>query len=376
MSNSPHSSHVEGFALGRLIEPISFELRSAGPKAGEYDPTPRYPDGTPITKGFATGTNRGRPKGTVLGIGHTAETKAQIVARYRAGEGLQVLAAAYSTTAQRVREIVIQAGLTIRPFGQQKKTDAQRSDDMALTKEQVQDLYTLADRGKPAAEIAETFGISVSGVYYQLKKRAATTPVQAESPEEPGLDVIVEASPKRQIPPKRDDVTEEMVRGWVVANKRDGVSPHSLAQGRDFSSGLVLGRIRSYISKHPNYREELGIATPPANEGQMDEPELALTAPEPPPTDDDVLAMARERTRDLHRKAQTVVAVRELPETPMFARKQYSPPQVTAFGELFKVGMVNAMPVAQMVGKLVEELNGIPGVKASFSFSYQMSVGA
>ena len=100
------SKPVEGFATGRLqSEARSFVMASAGPQAGQFDPTPRYPDGTPVVKGFSTGTKRGRP-GDKIGVGHAPETKAEMVRRYQAGEGLNPLAAAYSTTAMRVREIL------------------------------------------------------------------------------------------------------------------------------------------------------------------------------------------------------------------------------------------------------------------------------
>ena len=71
------SKPVEGFATGRLqSEARSFVMASAGPQAGQFDPTARYPDGTPVVEGFSTGTKRGRAGGR-MGVGHAPETKAE-----------------------------------------------------------------------------------------------------------------------------------------------------------------------------------------------------------------------------------------------------------------------------------------------------------
>lgn len=191
------------------------------------------------------------------------------------------------------------------------------------------------------------------------------------------------------------EINEEQVKAWVIATKRDGISWASLSRASGFSAPLIKGRVARFLETNPGFLETLVAAAPPADD-QMDDPELVVTAAVEAPVVDEVAPLAaapepvadlpstevavqqelaRRRARDLHQKAQMVVAAQELPSpAPVLARKQYSPPRVTAFGELFKVGTVNAMPVAQMVGKLVKELNSIPGVTASFDFSYRMSV--
>ena len=313
MTNLPRvPQHVEGFAQGRLIGPVSFELRSAGPKAGEFDPTPRYPDGTPIKRGFSTGTNRGRPrKGTGLGIGHTKEAKAQMVERYKSGEGLQTLAAAYSTTVQRVREIVIQAGATIRPF-QQKKTNEQRSDDMTrkLDKNAVRELLLMHSEGKPLAEIATRFGVSKETVSYHVARR----------------DRGLKSNP---------------------APRKKGVA----------------------FVDPPEDVPMTTVSAPPSP--AMDDPTPDAAAPEPSPV---VVELARGRARELHASAgdSRVIAVQELP-SPLLARKQYSVPRILESGSMIDVA--NPHAAAKLVEGLVARLNEVPGVQAYFEWRAEGRTG-
>lgn len=115
---------------------------------------------------------------------------------------------------------------------------------------------------------------------------------------------------------------------------------------------------------------------PPASDEQMDDPELVVAAaPEPPPADEDVAAVARQRARELHRKAQgahMVVAVQELPVSPVLARKQYSAPRILESGAMF---VNNPHAAAKLVENLVAELNQVPGVQAYFEWRSQGSVG-
>ena len=200
--NDATNMRVEGFALGRVLpEAFRFELRSAGPQEGQYDPRPRYADGTLVNGGFATKSNRGRPKGTGLGIGHSAEAKAEMVQRYKAGEGLHPLAAAFSTTARRVREIVIQAGVEIRQAGYCRKGKEQRSDDVKLTKDDIREMVRLRDEGQSYKESGKTFGVGQTTVSYHvgkaergLKHDPKPRPVVATAPEPPHLvDLVAEA---------------------------------------------------------------------------------------------------------------------------------------------------------------------------------------
>lgn len=315
---------LEGFALGRLTRPLTFEINSAGPQAGQYDPTPRYPDGTPIEKGFSTGSGRGRKPGGTVGVGHSADAKAQMIERYKAGEGLQVLAAAYSTNVTRVREILIQAGVTIRPFGGQKN-DEQRSNDMPrvareLSAEDKQVICRRYVQGKSVKDLARQYHIAQPRIREVLAQGGVETRKR-------GFSVPVAISPEPPADDQMDD-PELMVAAAVEAPVVDEVAP-------------------------------------------------LAAAPEPPPSDEDVAAVARQRARELHSQAQMVIAAQKLPSPAphVFSRKQYQPSRGAAFGNLFQVSAANAMPIAQAVGKLVKELNGIPGVTASFSFSYQMVVG-
>lgn len=301
--NDATTMRVEGFAQGRLIVPVVFELRSAGPQDGQYDPRPRYPDGTLVGAGFKTGTNRGRPKGTGtgLGIGHSAEAKAEMVERYKAGEGLHPLAAAYSTTTQRVREIVIQAGVEIRQAGYCRKEtkDEQRSDDMGkvidIQPEQIRQIHERYMAGESLIACVAGQGLSVStainrfnglGLKYPRPKVAVTglPPRLARNTEPPHLvDLVAEA------------------------------------------------------------------ATGPGDEA-MDDP-----TPDAAATD----------TR--------VIQVHDLTVTP---QRPYTPPAIIFDGVLSElVRPQNVTTVARTVVKLVEAMNAIPGVRADFGFSYELTAG-
>lgn len=313
---------LEGFALGRLTRPLTFEINSAGPQAGQYDPTPRYPDGTPIEKGFSTGSGRGRKPGGTVGVGHSADAKAQMIERYKAGEGLQVLAAAYSTNVTRVREILIQAGVTIRPFGGQKN-DEQRSNDMPrvareLSAEDKQVICRRYVQGKSVKDLARQYHIAQPRIREVLAQGGVETRKR-------GFSVPVAISPEPPADDQMDD-PELMVAVAVEAPVVDEVAP-------------------------------------------------LAAAPEPSPADEDVAAVARQRARELHRKAQgahMVVAVQELPVASVLARKQYSAPRILESGAMF---VNNPHAAAKLVENLVAELNQVPGVQAYFEWRSQGSVG-
>lgn len=111
---------------------------------------------------------------------------------------------------------------------------------------------------------------------------------------------------------------------------------------------------------------------PPASDGQMDDSEMLArpTAVSPFPTTSEATdELARQRARELHRKAQTIVAVQELP---MLARKQYSAPRILESGAMF---VNNPHAAAKLVENLVAELNQVPGVQAYFEWRSQGSVG-
>lgn len=319
------SNHVEGFAQGRLTQPLRFELNSAGPQPGQYDPVPRYPDGTPVKQGFSTGSNRGRKPGGAVVVGHAADAKAQMIERYKAGEGLQVLAAAYSTNARRVREILVQAGVEIRPIG--SKNTEQRSNDMALTKEQVKEIFALDDAGVPRAEIANRMNVTKQGVDHHLNKR----PEKRKLVEQPAH--------------KDDDDAIAIVHRRYMA----GESMDAMYRDNIFSvtpeTMVKQFRKRGLVYPRP--------AAPPADD-QMDDPETVVAAAPPPPP------------------PPTVIHVEEL----MLTRRPYAAPRVLQSGPITAlVRPQNAVAVAYMVGELVEELNTIPGVRADFGFSFQMTAG-
>ncbi len=323
MTDLPRTpQHVEGFALGRLIAPVAFELRSAGPQEGQYDPRPRYADGTLVNGGFKTGANRGRPKGTGtgLGIGHSKEAKEEMVQRYKAGEGLNPLAAAFSTTAQRVREIVRQAGVEIRGTGYCRKVEpvvevepilepvmpdlpvelereTSRSEAMKnnkLTPEQVDEMIFLRGDKKPVREIAEQFGVVPSVVYYHISMRKANT-------------ATITAPPS----PAMDDPTPDAA-----------------------------------AIRHEQ--------TEPATEAVVQQAWKEM----------------QERARQLRER---VIAVQDLPPVTL---RPYSPPAVIFDGILSDlVRPQNVTAVARTVTKLVEAMNAIPGVRADFGFVMEMSAG-
>ena len=187
------------------------------------------------------------------------------------------------------------------------------------------------------------------------------------------------------------EINEEQVKAWVIATKRDGISWASLSRASGFSAPLIKGRVARFLEMNPGFLETLVAAAPPADD-QMDDPELMVAAaveapvvdevaplaaaPEPPPADEDVAAVARQRARELHRKAQgahMVVAVQELPSpAPVLARKQYSAPRILESGVMF---VNNPHAAAKLVEGLVAELNQVPGVQAYFEWRSQGSVG-
>lgn len=129
------------------------------------------------------------------------------------------------------------------------------------------------------------------------------------------------------------------------------------------------------------------ISSEPPTSDQMDDPELMVAAvvvdkvapiaaaPAPPPADEDVAAVARQRARELHRKAQgahMVVAAQELPTHPVLARKQYSAPRILESGAMF---VNNPHAAAKLVEGLVAELNQVPGVQAYFEWRSQGAAG-
>ena len=406
---------LEGFALGRLTRPLTFEINSAGPQAGQYDPTPRYPDGTPIEKGFSTGSGRGRKPGGTVGVGHSADAKAQMIERYKAGEGLQVLAAAYSTNVTRVRGILIQAGVTIRPFGGQKN-DEQRSNDMALTKDQVKQLYKLADKGMERGEIAATLGITAQGVVYHLRKRAAKAGKVAKATPKPrvsysdeevvqihgrymageSLEIMYAAGvfevtpetitknfrrlnlafPRPKAEAQADCITTVSHPGHAAAAtalREYGFSEEEIA------AAIAKDQPQPELPKEAEPVTKVTTAPPaPTSDGQMDDPEMSArpTAVSPFPTIPEATdELARQRARELHRKAQgvhMVVAVQELPVAPVLARKQYSAPRILESGAMF---VNNPHAAAKLVENLVAELNQVPGVQAYFEWRSQGSVG-
>lgn len=314
--NDATTMRVEGFAQGRLIAPVSFQLRSAGPQDGQYDPRPRYPDGTLVGAGFKTGTNRGRPKGTGLGIGHTKETKAEMVERYKAGEGLHPLAAAYSTTTQRVREIVIQAGVEIRQAGHCRKEKEQRSSDVKLTKDDIREMVRLRDEGQSYNEIGKKFGVGQTTVIYHvgkaergLKHDPKPRPVAAMATEPPHLVDLVADAAANPPDPAMDDPTPD-----AAAN----------------------------------------VQTEPATEAVVQQAWKEM----------------QERTRQLRER---VIAVHDLTTTP---QRPYTPPAIIFDGVLSElVRPQNVTTVARTVVKLVEAMNAIPGVRADFGFSYELTAG-
>ncbi len=207
------------------------------------------------------------------------------------------------------------------------------------------------------------------------------------------------------------EINEEQVKAWVIATKRDGISWASLSRASGFSAPLIKGRVARFLETNPGFLETLVAAAvpptlddetqmaepvtkvtaaPPADD-QMDDPELMVAAaveapvvdevaplaaaPEPPPADEDVAAVARQRARELHRKAQgahMVVAAQELPTHPVLARKQYSAPRILESGAMF---VNNPHAAAKLVEGLVAELNQVPGVQAYFEWRSQGAAG-
>lgn len=286
MNDAMSTTRVEGFTVGRILpEARSFHIHSAGPQPGQFDPTPRYPDGTPVKQGFSTGTNRGRPGGKI-GIGIQATAKTAIIERYQAGEGLNPLAAAFSTSSQRVREILIQAGVTIRASGSQKRVE-QRSKDMPRAKRELspEDKEIICNRyqkGKSVKDLASQFHV--------------------------GLPRI----------------REVLAEGGVPTRKQ----------------GFNLMTTTEVLAPPAAVVEQVDAEPEPS---QMDDPEPYAAAP------------------DAH-----VIQVHEL--------KPYHRPQAFDLGSLIQPN--NVTVIARAIKGMVDEMNTIPGVTASFRFGYELTAGA
>lgn len=318
--NDAMKSAIDGFATGRLLnEAKPFRFNSAGPQPGQFDPTPRYPDGTPVAKGFSTGTNRGRPGGAI-GVGIQATTKTAIIERYQAGEGLQALAAAYSTSTQRVREIVTQAGVEIRPVGGQLKTDnsAKRSKDMAkvveIQPEQIRKIHERYMAGERLADCVAGQGLSAGTAVSRFKEMGL---------EYPRPKVAVTGLPPR------------FTRNAPVSN--------------------------------------IAAAVPPAPDEQMDEPETYAAAADSP-----VIA-----AQEMVTFPRLVTAFDDLPLQPGSTRRAYAPPAIIREGSLKPVVTpevqtmrVNTLEQLPRLADFLRDLRGVEGIRIAGSVSIALSIEA
>lgn len=345
---------VEGFAMGRLLpEAKPFEIKSAGPQGGQYNPVARHPDGTP----FKTGTNRGRPKGgSGLGIGHTKETKAAMVERYQAGEGLNPIAAAYSTSVQRVREIIVQAGVTIR--------SAKRSEDMAkrVDEEKLAKMLEMREQGKGGPEIAAALGVSASTVFLKIRK-AASAGMKSPSKtrrKHVALAVATGSDTDAMMNPV-EAIDEPEPAGPYAAAKGDGCITTVTQPGHaarvatlkqyGFSDQEIAEQIKAEAGCPHKLTESADLADLSTGVDAKAEPATEFVAQQ---------ALARERARQLHGQARGL--------------RPYTRPQGFDLGSLIQPG--NIVTIARAVQGLVNEMNTIPGVTASFRFNYELTAGA
>lgn len=242
-----------------------------------------------------------------------------------------------------------------QPALEQKSKDrTQRSKSMAkLTKEQVQDLYALADKGKPVAEIAATFGITEAGVAYHLRSKAIK-------------EKRATAKPQRKLGKK----------GKAAAKVDTALHPgHEAAATALRECGFSAAEIQEVIA--PKAAEPVTKVTsePPAGGEQMDDPELVVAAAPEPIADEAALELGRTRARYLHATTSRVIAVQELPtlSRSVLARQQYEAPRILESGSV--VDVANPHAAAKLVENLVAELNQVPGVQAYFEWRSQGSVG-
>lgn len=127
-------------------------------------------------------------------------------------------------------------------------------------------------------------------------------------------------------------------------------------------SGMRLSQIAAQVGvAHSTVAKNTTPLPPtPPQPAAAEVPQVA--APEPPPADP---PMQAKPPVDLARRGNVVIAARPLVVSP---GKPYHPPQV------MPVGAANVVAVAQVVGRLVEDLNRVPGVTASFRFGYSFEV--
>ncbi len=352
------------FQVGYVHLPKSEPLRiEGGPRASDgYDPTPRSIAASPeqLEKlRSATTAAAPQPKrksaGQFEAVVLSSGDKAQIVERYKAGENMVKLAMSYNVPS--IREILVSAGVEIRPVGFQPRGEEEtqpapdlpasiqedRSKDMPKAKRELspEDKHIICNRyqkGKSVKELANQFHVGLPRI----------------------REVLAEGG------------VETRKRGFNLATAEDTIVAPALHPGHEIAievmrdNGFDDGEIAQAIEADHQLKlikatdSSTLVDTDPAPPSpQMDDPELAAAAQD----------LARSRARELH---GMVIAVQEL-DSPVLARKQYDVPRILESGTLFE--MANPHAAAKMVEGLVAKLNQVPGFQAYFEWRTEGRTG-
>lgn len=291
----------------------------------------------------------------------TDDMVAEIHGRYMGGESLSSLDAnlpmSWAGLVYRFRRM----GLTYpRPRAEKAVPQPQRKpdpvDDALLLA--VHARY-LAGESMEAMFRDKVYLVNPEAMVRRFKKRGLTYP-----------------RPKAEAPAETDCITTVAHPGHAAAAtalREYGFSEEEIA------AAIAKDQPQPELPKEAEPVTKVTTAPPaPTGDGQMDDPEMSArpTAVSPFPTIPEATdELARQRARELHRKAQgahMVVAAQELPTHPVLARKQYSAPRILESGAMF---VNNPHAAAKLVEGLVAELNQVPGVQAYFEWRSQGSVG-
>lgn len=218
----------------------------------------------------------------------------------------------------------------------------------------------LRDGGMSARAIAARFGVSTSTVSTNTAAPPASTPAAAPVKAVPKKARKSDRLPR---PSRAEKITDAVVREFY----------DRYAAGESLKTMELPCAIQTMINRFRDLRLAFPLVT--SSRRQATEPEkpedtapafvplITATSPDP--------ELGRQRARELHDQAGRVVAVHDLPS--VFARQRpYEKPHVSGFGSLAD----NPILAARMAEKLVNELNRVPGVTASFRFSFSLEVGA
>lgn len=186
---------------------------------------------------------------------------------------------------------------------------------------------------------------------------------------------------------KKVEINDELVRSWVIANKRDGISVASLSRDSGVSHYVITRRITEYLEDNPDFAVKLDQRKLP----KMPNSVTKVTRSEPPHLAD-LIAEAAAQMDDPAaddptpaapptRPAPMVIRVEELETRP---RLPYAPPAIVREGSLkpvtimpeVKTMRVNTLEQLPRLADFLRDLRGIEGIQIAGSISVALSIEA